>query len=175
MSPNQPDPLRRDVTRHDATREELTPTGRTPPDLARPGPAPTNAAPAGSRPPGTVPGVPRTRAAGLWVASVLFAVVLLVLLIFILQNTQRAEISFFGAHTHPPVGVALLLAAVFGILLVALPGTARIVQLRILARRRAERAAAGATGEGPEPSRGRADDASGAPGAHDPGPAPREP
>ena len=28
------------------------------------------------------------------------------------------------------MGVALLLAAVFGILLVALPGTARIVQLR---------------------------------------------
>jgi uncharacterized integral membrane protein len=80
--------------------------------------------------------VPMTRTAGLWIASVLFAVVLLLLLVFILQNTQRAEISFFGVHGHPPVGVALLLAAVFGILLVALPGTARIVQLRILARRR---------------------------------------
>ena len=33
------------------------------------------------------------------------------------------------------MGVALLLAAVFGILLVALPGTARIVQLRMLQRR----------------------------------------
>jgi len=85
--------------------------------------------------------VPMTRTAGLWIASVLFAVVLLLLLIFILQNGQRAEISFFGAHAHPPVGVALLLAAVFGILLVALPGTARIVQLRVLARRRAEAAA----------------------------------
>jgi hypothetical protein len=31
--------------------------------------------------------------------------------------------------------VALLLAAVFGVLLVALPGTARIVQLRLLGRR----------------------------------------
>ena len=82
--------------------------------------------------------VPRTRTAGLWIASVLFAVVLLLLLIFILQNGQRAEVSFFGAHAHPPVGVALLLAAVFGILLVALPGTARIVQLRLLARRRSE-------------------------------------
>src|SRR2546421_7983493 len=84
--------------------------------------------------------VPRTRTAGLWIASVLFAVVLLLLLIFILQNGQRAEVSFFGAHAHPPVGVALLLAAVFGILLVALPGTARIVQLRLLARRRSESA-----------------------------------
>ncbi len=83
------------------------------------------------------PTVPRTRTAGLWIASVLFAAVLLVLLVFILQNPQRAEISFFGAHANPPVGVALLLAAVFGVLLVALPGTARIVQLRLLARRRA--------------------------------------
>ncbi|GAB3177918.1 putative integral membrane protein [Micromonospora palomenae] len=72
---------------------------------------------------------------GLWVAAVLFAFVLLLLLIFVLQNGQRAEVSFLGAHGHLPVGVALLLAAVFGILLVALPGTARIVQLRMLQRR----------------------------------------
>jgi len=81
--------------------------------------------------------VPRTRAAGLWIASILFAVVLLLLLIFILLNTRRTEINFFGTHASPPIGVALLLAAVFGILLVALPGTARILQLRLLARRRA--------------------------------------
>jgi lipopolysaccharide assembly protein A len=86
--------------------------------------------------------VPRTRADGVWIASVLFALILLLLLIFIWQNTQRAEISFFGIHANPPVGVALLLAAVFGILLVAVPGTARIVQLRILARHRGQTVAA---------------------------------
>ncbi len=79
---------------------------------------------------------PRTRVAGLWISSVLFAIVLLLLLIFVLQNGQRAKVSFFGWHTSPPLGVALLLAAVGGVLLVALPGTARIVQLRVLARRR---------------------------------------
>ncbi|UWZ44171.1 LapA family protein [Dactylosporangium matsuzakiense] len=68
---------------------------------------------------------------GLWVAAVLFALVLLLLLIFLLQNGQRAEVSFFGAHGQLPMGVALLLAAVFGILLVALPGTARIMQLKM--------------------------------------------
>jgi uncharacterized integral membrane protein len=73
-----------------------------------------------------------------WIAAVLFAVVLLLLLIFILQNGQRAKITFFGLHGNPPVGVSLLLAAVFGVLLVALPGTARIVQLRVLARRRGQ-------------------------------------
>ncbi|MEU7875984.1 LapA family protein [Dactylosporangium sp. NPDC049140] len=67
----------------------------------------------------------------------LFALVLLLLLIFLLQNGQPAEVSFFGAHGQLPMGVALLLAAVFGVLLVALPGTARIVQLRLLSRRRA--------------------------------------
>jgi uncharacterized integral membrane protein len=80
---------------------------------------------------------PRSRVGEVWVAGVLFALVLLLLLIFLLQNGQRAEVSFFGAHGQLPMGVALLLAAVFGILLVALPGTARIVQLRMLSRRRA--------------------------------------
>jgi uncharacterized integral membrane protein len=80
--------------------------------------------------------VPRSRAGGLWVAAVVFAAVLLLLLIFVLENGQRAEVSFFGAHGHLPIGVALLLAAVFGILLVALPGTARILQLRMLGHRR---------------------------------------
>ncbi len=72
---------------------------------------------------------------GWWVASALFAVVLLLLLIFILENSQRVNISFFGAHGHLALGVALLLAAVLGVLLVVIPGTARIVQLRMVARR----------------------------------------
>lgn len=79
--------------------------------------------------------IKRTRTGGVWVASVLFALVLLLLLIFILENGQRASISYFGAHGHLPLGVALLFAAVLGILMVVIPGTARIVQLRIAARR----------------------------------------
>jgi hypothetical protein len=45
------------------------------------------------------------------------------------------QISYFGAHAQLPLGVALLFAAVLGMLLAAIPGTARIIQLRILARR----------------------------------------
>jgi uncharacterized integral membrane protein len=56
--------------------------------------------------------------------------VLLLLLIFVLQNSQKVEVSFFGAHGNTPMGVALLLAGVFGILLVAIPGSVRILQLR---------------------------------------------
>ena len=81
-------------------------------------------------------GIRRTRLKGMYVALALFALVLLLLLVFILQNGRQADITFFGAHAHLPLGVALLLAAVFGNLLVLIPGTARILQLRAAARRR---------------------------------------
>jgi lipopolysaccharide assembly protein A len=77
----------------------------------------------------------RTRISGLWVAVGFFAVILLLLLIFILQNSQKVDISYMGAHGHLPLGVALLFAAVLGIILVVLAGTARISQLRATARR----------------------------------------
>ncbi|MEU7872452.1 LapA family protein [Dactylosporangium sp. NPDC049140] len=93
----------------------------------------------------------RSRVGGVWVAAVLFALVLLLLLIFLLQNGQRAEVSFFGAHGQLPMGVALLLAAVFGVLLVALPGTARIVQLRMLSVRRTNAAQRTAAAAHPRP------------------------
>jgi uncharacterized integral membrane protein len=79
--------------------------------------------------------VKRTRMGGLWLASGSFAVVLLLLLIFILENGKSVDVAYFGAHGHVPLGVALLLAAVLGILMVVIPGTARIVQLRLTARR----------------------------------------
>jgi uncharacterized integral membrane protein len=79
--------------------------------------------------------VRRTRIGGMWIASALFALVLLLLLIFILENGQRVDIGYFGTHGHLPLGVALLLAAVLGVLLVVIPGTGRILQLRIVARR----------------------------------------
>jgi uncharacterized integral membrane protein len=87
-----------------------------------------------------------------WVASALFALVLVLLLIFILENGQRASISYFGAHAHLPLGVALLFAAVLGILMVVIPGTARIVQLRIAARRHRRVAAKADSQETPPPS-----------------------
>ena len=77
----------------------------------------------------------RTRMGGVWVGLALSAVVLLLLLIFILENGRRVDIAYFGAHGHLPLGVALLLAAVAGALLVLIPGTVRIVQLRKTARR----------------------------------------
>jgi uncharacterized integral membrane protein len=77
----------------------------------------------------------RTRIGGMWVAAALSAVVLLLLLIFILENGHSIKVSFFGAAGQLPLGVALLLAAVLGVLLVVIPGTGRILQLRMTARR----------------------------------------
>jgi uncharacterized integral membrane protein len=115
-----------------ATRNRPDPPG---PDVTTTRPGDGSGQPDGRRP-GTRGRVPRSRMGGVWVALVGAAFVFLLLLIFILQNGQRAQVSFLGAHGHLPMGVALLLAAVFGVLLVALPGTARIIQLRMLGRRR---------------------------------------
>jgi uncharacterized integral membrane protein len=76
-----------------------------------------------------------TRTGALWMSLILAAVVLILLLVFIIQNSTRVDISFMGAHGHLPLGVALLLAAVSGVLLIAIPGTGRIVQLRRQVRR----------------------------------------
>ena len=92
--------------------------------------------------------IKRTRTSGIWVAVAFFAVILLLLLIFILQNGTQVSVSYHGMHGHLPLGVALLLAAVSGVLLVVLAGAARISQLRATARRHrrvdAKRAAAAA-------------------------------
>jgi len=60
---------------------------------------------------------------------------LIVLVIFIAQNAQAVKLSFLGAQVRPSVGVALLLAAIAGALLMAAVGTARITQLRLGMRR----------------------------------------
>ena len=117
-----------------------------PPQQAAPEPAAPTAAPA----PHPLPQhrIKRTRTGGIWVAVGFFAVILLLLLIFILQNGTDVSVSYLGMHGHLPLGVALLLAAVCGVLLVVLAGTARIGQLRATARRHrkvdAKRAAAAA-------------------------------
>jgi lipopolysaccharide assembly protein A len=63
------------------------------------------------------------------------AVVLIVVIIFIVQNASAVNIAFLGAHLHLSLAVALLLAAVAGALAMAAAGTARITQLRRIMRR----------------------------------------
>jgi uncharacterized integral membrane protein len=81
------------------------------------------------------PVVTRTRTGGLWTGLILSAVVGIFLLVFILQNNTPIRINFLGFSGSLPTGVALLLAAIAGLLLVAIPGGLRILQLRRAAKR----------------------------------------
>jgi uncharacterized integral membrane protein len=71
-----------------------------------------------------------TRVSALWIGLIVAAPLLLTLLIFIAQNSKQVAIHYLGINGHISLAVALLLAAVGGVLLVAIPGTARIIQLR---------------------------------------------
>ena len=105
-------------------------------------------APGDLTPPNTPPATPpaalpetdadparRTRTSNAWIGIIVFAVMLVLLLIFILQNTQSVEVSYFGANGRIPLAVAMLMAAVAGVLLTAIAGTLRIWQLRRHLRR----------------------------------------
>lgn len=77
----------------------------------------------------------RSAFGGWYLGLILSALVLIFLLIFILQNNEPVQIAFLGFSGTLPTGVALLLAAIAGVLLVAIPGSGRILQLRRAARR----------------------------------------
>lgn len=76
-----------------------------------------------------------TRTASVWTSLTAGFVILIVLLIFITQNTASADFTFLGWHWSLPLGVAILLAAVSGGLITVLVGTARMYQLRRAAKR----------------------------------------
>lgn len=80
-----------------------------------------------------------TRAGAIWSALTVGFLILIVLLIFITQNTESAQFQFLGWHWSLPLGVAILLAAVCGGLITVLAGTARIYQLRRAAKKHASR------------------------------------
>ena len=97
------------------------------------------AQPPQSQPPQPEAALGHSRSGGLWTGLILSAIVLIFLLVFILQNQISVTIRFLGFAGSVPVGVALLLAAIAGLLLVAIPGGMRIMQLRRAARRAARR------------------------------------
>ncbi|TRW88836.1 DUF1049 domain-containing protein [Mycolicibacterium sp. 018/SC-01/001] len=100
-------------------------------------PPPTHDVPAtpakGNQPPQSA--VHRTRAAALWSALALGFLILIVLLIFIAQNTESAQFEFLGWSWSLPLGVAILAAAVAGGLLTVAVGAVRIFQLRRAAKK----------------------------------------
>jgi putative membrane protein len=114
--------------------EQPTPQGTT---GTLPPPSANGSAPP---PPPSAPQAPthkpmRTRISGMRTGLIAGIAVLIVVLIFIIQNAHAVNISFLGAHLRLSLAVALFLAAIAGALLMAAAGTARITQLRRVMRR----------------------------------------
>jgi uncharacterized integral membrane protein len=62
-------------------------------------------------------------------------VLLILLIVFILQNSSKVEVHFLGLSGTIPLGMALLIASVGGGVVVAIAGVARVTQLRMGAHR----------------------------------------
>jgi uncharacterized integral membrane protein len=77
----------------------------------------------------------RSRTSSAWFAVVALAVLMLLLIIFVGQNTRTVQVSFLAWDGQAPLAVALLIAALVGILLAVIAGSLRILQLRRRVRR----------------------------------------
>ena len=93
---------------------------------------PTGLTPAGQRPKS---GLRFTRIAAFWWALTAGVIFLLILLIFIAQNTNSVAMHFLVWDWSLPIGVAFLLSAVCGAAIAILAGGARIFQLRHAAKK----------------------------------------
>lgn len=71
-----------------------------------------------------------SRASGIWVAVVLLVALLTLLAIFVLQNTEPAQVSFLGWTGEAPMAALLLIAVAAGLLIAVAAGSLRILQLR---------------------------------------------
>jgi lipopolysaccharide assembly protein A len=128
---------------HSATLPPSSPNGVAPAPVptptAAPATAPAPTTPAPTTPTGSAASTPRrptgSRIGTARTALIAGALVLIVVLIFIIENAHAVTISFFGFHGQISLAVALLLAAIAGALIMAAAGTARITQLRMAMRR----------------------------------------
>jgi uncharacterized integral membrane protein len=103
-------------------------------DRTNPAPEP---APGGVVPTSRSP-VKSTRTSSAWASLAVGLVLLVVLLVFILQNLKTVRVSFFWVHWRIPLALDLLFATVLGGLIVFTAGSLRMLQLRRTARRQAK-------------------------------------
>lgn len=74
--------------------------------------------------------MPRGKLSAAWTGAVVTALLLIALIIFIAQNSGQVTIHFLGFDGRISLALALLIASVGSVLLVAVPGSLRILQLR---------------------------------------------
>ncbi|WP_431969465.1 LapA family protein [Nocardia sp. bgisy134] len=114
---HEPEASRRD----EPTAPATPPPGHPPPPATKP--ATTGKKPSIS-----------SRTGYAWVGLVVGTLIMIVLLIFILQNLETIQVSLFFWEFHLPIGVAVLLSVICGALVMALVGGMRIIQLRRAAK-----------------------------------------
>jgi uncharacterized integral membrane protein len=98
-------------------------------------PEPEAAAPTDAEPTLAEHTIEPTRTSMVWTMVGIGVVLLVAILVFILQNGQRVRVRFLMVDGTLQLGVALLFAALLGALLVLVAGAARVLQLRVVARR----------------------------------------
>lgn len=96
---------------------------------------------AGLEPPGDAPAKrgekpPHTRTGAVWFGVWAGAAALIVLIVFVAQNTGNVRINFLWMDGLIPLALALLIAGVAGAVIAMAVASARILQLRRLLRRR---------------------------------------
>ena len=113
--------------------------GQRPPvpsQQSAPATGPANAPPPAPTSERSVPGKPTedplrgSRTSGLWATVIALGLVMLLLIIFVAQNTQKVNVSFLGWDGQTPLAVALLIAAAAGLFIAAVAGSLRILKLR---------------------------------------------
>lgn len=75
-------------------------------------------------------GVQGSFAGGTWIALIAGALLLIMLLVFIMQNQDQVDLVLFAWNFRFPAGIGFLLAAISGALIMALVGGVRMFQLR---------------------------------------------
>ena len=76
-----------------------------------------------------------TRTSRAWWTLGAGLLVLILFIVFMLQNGDEVSVRFLWLHGRLSLGLALLIAAVLGALCVLLLGAARMLQMRVQARR----------------------------------------
>jgi len=90
--------------------------------------------PAGEAPARPNPRVPRTRTSAVWFGVWAGVAALILLIVFVAQNTGGMQISFLWMEGQIPIALALLIAGVAGALIAMAVASVRIIQLRKLVR-----------------------------------------
>ncbi|MFD4431004.1 lipopolysaccharide assembly LapA domain-containing protein [Nocardia sp. NPDC058497] len=83
----------------------------------------------------TPPGVHGSKTGYTWIALIAAAIIGIIVLIFIIQNLEKATVDLLFWHFSLPIGITVLLSVIAGALVMGLVGGVRILQLRHAAKK----------------------------------------